>query len=78
MTPKEKCDELIRKFIPLCNGTTEIGYGEYGFVEEERNDNAKKCALICVEEIISASEYNNVETWNKDWWENVKSELEKL
>jgi len=39
---------------------------------------AKQCAIVSVKEIISACEYNNVESYNTDWWNKVESELQKL
>jgi hypothetical protein len=38
----------------------------------------KFLALVTVDEIISACEYNNVEGWNTDWWNKVKLEIEKI
>ena len=32
---------------------------------------AKKCAIITCKEVISACEYNNAESYNTTWWENV-------
>lgn len=37
----------------------------------------KQCTLICVEEIISACEYNFVESYNTDWWNKVIEEIQK-
>lgn len=39
---------------------------------------AKQCAIVAVKEIISACEYNNVESHNTEWWNKVESELQKL
>lgn len=68
MTPKEKAEDLLNRFwneaIPDA-------------VENNKNVGIK-CALICVDEIISACEYNHVEPWNTDWWNKVKQELENL
>jgi len=67
MTPKEKCDELIDKFV------------DASVVEEEENyfhprpySLAKQCALICCEEILDKDGYNN------HYWKEVKQEIEKL
>jgi hypothetical protein len=60
MTPKEKCNELFEKYYE-CNFYT------FGFYCKST---AKKCALICVDEILS---------WNPIlFWETVKTEIEKL
>lgn len=37
---------------------------------------AKKCALIVVNEILN--EYWSHDTNRRDWWEEVKQEIEKL
>lgn len=46
MTPEEKAKELIEKFKPLAFGVTEDLYTK----------NAKACAIMCVDEIISELE----------------------
>lgn len=65
MTAKEKAKELIIKFRYQEKYTLNI-------------EVAKQCALICVDEIISACEYNLVETHNSVWWNKVKEEINKL
>lgn len=62
MEQQEKANYLIELFYRGCGLHTK----------------AKACALLCVDEIISACEFNNVETYNTDWWNKVKAELEKL
>jgi hypothetical protein len=69
MTPKEKAEELVNKF--------------YSKVDEERLlvnkywSNAKFCALIAVDEII-----NSINPFGmflgKDYWQEVKQEIENL
>jgi len=34
-------------------------------------DKAKQCATIACKEIIEACEYNDVESWNSDWWQKT-------
>lgn len=63
LTPKEKAFDL-RANMCLPQGMTGAG--------------AKSCSIIAVNEIIKACEYNNVESWNTDWWEEVKEELKKM
>ena len=72
MTPKEKCDELINKFV------------DASVVEEEENyfhprpySLAKQCALIVVNEIINALRNLN-EIDETVFWLDVKQEIEKL
>lgn len=72
MTPKKKAESLIEKFGFNCREC----------------DNAKYCALICVDEIINSSPSlpilsdngtfgNDIEE-SKVYWLSVKKELEKL
>lgn len=74
MTPKEKCDELIDKFV------------DASVVEEEENyfhprpySLAKQCALIAVNEIIKTFRKDLPEIGlGKGFWYSVKQEIEKL
>lgn len=63
MTAEEKAKELVEKFLPYC--------GEDKSFDRE---NAKQCALICVDEIytqlIGVREFK--------YWGEVKSELSSL
>ncbi len=67
MTPKDKAKELVDKFIPI------LDYGQ-----TEKFNQAKKCAVICVEEIIKCTfgKYNSFA--HIDYWEKVKQEINKL
>ena len=66
MTPKEKAKELVDKMWNINER-----YGSIGFHE------AKQCALIAVDEILSNpmffSDYGTVY-----FWQEVKKEIEKL
>jgi hypothetical protein len=44
-------------------------YDKYG-----ETDNAVKCALICVDEILETP----LHVYGRGYWENVKQEIEKL
>jgi len=74
MTPKEKCDELIDKFV------------DASVVEEEENyfhprpySLAKQCALIAVNEIIKTFRKDLPEIGlGKGFWYSVKQEIEAL
>jgi len=64
MTPKEKAEELVDKFMDYT-----------GFEIDENNNmsnvfSAKQCALIAVDEIL-----NLLPLANRDFWENVKQEI---
>ena len=65
MTPKEKANELIDKYISV-NGSSFF---------------AKECAIIVVDEMIK--EFKNSDSlyatkFLADYWQSVKTELEKL
>ena len=69
MTPKEKSKELADKFYIYADG---IAMGI--FYSEVAKSNAKQCALICVNEILSI--YTT--SYFIKYWTDVKSEIEKL
>ena len=67
MTPKQKADELVLRYLRIDNNTKEW-FNLYI---------AKQCALIAVDEIL------NINSVDKDftlshYWEEVKKEIEKL
>ena len=64
-TPKEKAEELVNKII----GDTSTIY-----------DDAKKCAIIAVDEIIIAIDWHEFEPPNKEieYWQEVKQEIQSL
>jgi hypothetical protein len=66
---KEKAKELFDKMC-LAIATETIDFGYYTNVIH-----AKKCALIAVDEILEVVS-SNLYSWN--YWEEVKSEIEKL
>ena len=71
MTPKEKADELIRKM------TVDFS------IEFEQS---KLCALIAVDEILNnclfeiyySCGFLTLETKHKEYWQEVKQEINKL
>jgi hypothetical protein len=92
MTPKEKAQELIEKYLKL---DIEIG-GQYdGYLTMKMHD-AKQCALITVDEIILSAPFEPVDTdWDEagssaqywypqkledsaKWWGAVKQEINNL
>ena len=75
MTPKEKAIELIDKFYDYVNPWNDEGEASYGMAEK----NAKKCALIAVEEIIVFNppvDYGMMSP--SEYWYAVKKEIELL
>lgn len=72
MTPKEKAEQLIRK------------YYSFGINKEGQTlswDESKQCALIAVDEIINNSlKYMGCDLNDGEiiYWQEVKQEIEKL
>jgi hypothetical protein len=72
MTPKLKAEDLINSYrIILMNENTECGN------EILCTSIAKQCALIAVDEILTADMFMMTEEQEK-YWEQVKTEIEKL
>jgi hypothetical protein len=65
MTPKEKAWKLYHKYRTL--------EGKFGD-KVLYNYDAKQCALIAVNEIIS----DNASIYSQKYWQEVKQEIEKL
>ena len=65
MTPKEKAIELFDKYDSFL-------YKEYNNLE------AKKCALIAVDEILNNDGFTKFDYYLTEYWQEVKSEIEKL
>lgn len=82
MTPKEKAEELIAKFLPPVQNHFRLF--DDAQISSKYRDNAKQCALICVEEIlglniISPNLMTAIERENHEiFWLQVKTEIEKL
>jgi hypothetical protein len=75
MTPKEKADELFWKYRPIIAGKQFVT----GLVlMSEAKELTKQCALVAVDEIIL--EMDNVMLPNpfKQYWNEIKQEIEKL
>lgn len=70
MTPKEKAEELVNKFRI-------VSYGKYSLPTK---NNAKKCALIAVNEILEEHRFDDSDYANRKFkfWQEVKQEIEKL
>jgi hypothetical protein len=71
MTPKEKAKELVSKFLDCEVESTEMfnAWIDYQL--------AKQCALIAVVEIIKSINPFGM-FLGKDYWEEVKQEIENL
>ena len=73
MTPKEKAQQLFGKYAMYLRANL--------MYDEEANEDAKHCALIAVDEIIEANPIAFDENENciaKQWWQEVKTEIQKL
>lgn len=76
MTPEEKAKELIEKF---SKAATQYDFNEIrGWFanEKETEDNAKKCAIICVEEILNLHSDIWISKEQTEYWQQVKNYLE--
>ena len=75
MTPQEKAKELVNKFRDFADG---IDSETDRFSPNIERKNAKKCALIAVDEILN-NDNNFFNTYSQnDYWLQVKQEIEKL
>jgi len=74
MTPKEKAEDLKTKLLP---------YVDWMNIQSDETDrkwairNAKKCALITVDEILSMKIVRK-DDLTDEYWEEVKREIELL
>lgn len=69
MTAKEKAKDIYLKFYHSWDAQYTEAAQIYG---------TKKMCYICIDEIISACEYNFVETYNTDWWNRVRKQIEQM
>ena len=75
MTPIEKANELMQKYMAVTSQYVLNGEAN----EADVRDEAKECALIAVEEIISLKrDFLNYESESIfiEYWKSVKRELE--
>jgi hypothetical protein len=76
MTPKEKAKELVLKYQFYV--TTWDCYNDEPLELKHRMPHMKECALIAVDEMLSFIE-DDREGFNwKDYYKEVKQEIEKL
>ena len=69
MTPKEKAEELVLKYLKL----QEPNYNWF------HKGLAKQCALIAVDELIIEENSSNKNSFYPSrYWKQVKNEIEKL
>ena len=81
MTPREKARELVDKFIQYSDGVPD-DYDWQDPVEysaDKEFSSAKQCALIAVDEIIKeVTPKVQLYTYQLDFWQQVKNEIEQL
>ena len=65
MTPQEKAKELVDRYLQYVEA----------FSSKQQDENAKQCALIAVDEVITESMNNE---YSEKYWTEVKQEIEKL
>jgi hypothetical protein len=72
MTPKEKAEELIEKYLNMNDGLIK----EFIPIPIE---GARQCALVAVDEVLDDYEQFPYKVqFGKDYWNEVKKEIEKL
>ena len=72
MTPKQKADELVNKYEKYL-------YNK--FTLDEQYVNCVECALIAVDEILNAIDWNYYEgrmELEQNYWQLVREEIDKL
>ena len=67
MTPQEKAEDLVKKYVQFRKDGRLMFFGL---------ELSKQCALIAVNEIINGSRLFYIEDY--DYWQGVKKEIEKL
>ena len=74
MTPKEKAEQLVIKFLKLTSKHKGLETAGQGAIHL-----AKQCALIAVDEILKhEAGFHCVLDGATEYWQEVKQEIEKL
>lgn len=66
MIPRDKAQELVNRFLPHVDCDVRF--------EDSELKNAKKCALIAMDEILNVL----FQHYKIDYWQEVKYEIEQL
>jgi hypothetical protein len=75
MTPKEKAQELVDKFLLEITGVDKYSYN----IDSMNLFSAKQCALIAVDEILNALSYKASSNFEElKYFVEVKQEIEKI
>ena len=76
---KQKASDLFNKMYNTEHcGIQHIPNKNYCDCVEMNDYQAKQCALIAVDEIIENEKIDNLEDNNLSYWQEVKTEIEKL
>jgi len=79
MEPKEKALDLITIYYSQLSGAPKILVGSLPLSDDSHWKEAKLCALICINEIIEiVSSDDSAIIVELQYWQEVKSEIEKL
>lgn len=84
MTPKEKAEELVDRCYQLFPLEQNVITTHWHLTEEYSGwNNAKKCALIAVDEILNELDHSplyadDYAEGKMKYWQEVKQEIEKL
>lgn len=74
MTPKEKAEELLDRFIDK----SVVVDDDIQYYHPKPFSLAKQCALIAVDEILNNDGFTKFDIYLTEYWQEVKQELEKL
>jgi hypothetical protein len=84
LSPKQKAKELLQSMMMSTNSVINFTTGDMDYLPQ--NQYAKQCAMIAVDEIINNSAMNYIGAYVSDneilsdieYWQQVKTEIEKL
>ena len=76
LTPKEKAQELVESVMFSLSKQLDLNTGEYRPIPT--NPYYKECALIAVDEILNVIPDNNGWQTKREYWLEIKQEIEKL
>jgi hypothetical protein len=79
MDAKLKAKELVEKFMQLVYCYSGSGMLTNSYDDDIAKQNAKACAIICVDEIMKSYEETNSHHGSVyEYWQSVKTEIQKL
>lgn len=80
LSPKQKAKELLQSMMMSTNSVINFTTGDMDYLPQ--NQYAKQCAIIAVDQIILSNPHSNPFNTNvystMDYWQQVKTEIEKL